>query len=169
MQAHPFDALTLENGAKLIFTPCPGKKEATIAESVTTLKQAGTNVLITLMFDEEMTKNNALSLPAECADQGIEWLQLPIADDEAPNSAFEAPWLIQQDTILSVLKNKGTIAVHCKGGSGRTGLMIGLILLAYGFSSEEAIAKVKTLRPKAFSKKAQVAYFEQTAKLTSAK
>ena len=56
MQTHPHDALTLENGAQLIFTPCPGTKEATLIESVSTLRHAGASMLITLMFDEEITK-----------------------------------------------------------------------------------------------------------------
>lgn len=50
---HPFDILALENGAQLIFPPpCPGTKEAILVESISTLKQAGTGMLITLMFDE---------------------------------------------------------------------------------------------------------------------
>ena len=52
MQTHPFDILSLENGAQLIFTPCPGTKDSTLAESISTLKQAETQMLLTLMFDE---------------------------------------------------------------------------------------------------------------------
>jgi len=51
MQTHPFDILALENGAQLIFTPCPGTKEVILSGSISTLKDAGTNMLITLMFD----------------------------------------------------------------------------------------------------------------------
>ena len=90
--SHPFDILALENGSQLIFTPCPGTKDSILVESISTLKQAGTNMLITLMFDEEMEKNNALSLPTECEKQGIEWVQLPILDDAAPSQAFESQW-----------------------------------------------------------------------------
>ena len=56
MQLHPYDTLTLDNGAKLIFTPCPGSKEASLEESVLTLKQAGTSMLLTLMYDHEIAE-----------------------------------------------------------------------------------------------------------------
>lgn len=159
MQTHPFDILTLENGAQLIFTPCPGTKEASLIESIATLKDADTSMLVTLMFDEEMAKNDVLSLPSECARQGIKWIQLPIPDDAAPNQAFESQWDAQKDNILDVINNKGTIAVHCKGGSGRTGLMIGLILLAFGWSGKKVIEEVQKIRPKALKHTVQLDYF----------
>jgi len=43
------------------------------------------------------------------------------------------------------------IAVHCKGGSGRTGLMAAQILVERGYTKEDALAAVKALRPKALS------------------
>lgn len=156
---HPFDTLTLENGAKLIFTPCPDTKDSILVESISTLKQAGTSILITLMFDEEMEKNNVLSLPTECEKQGIEWAQLPILDDASPSQAFESQWDAQKANILDVINNKGTIAVHCKGGSGRTGLVIGLILLAFGWPGEKVIEAVQEIRPKALKHPVQLDYF----------
>ncbi|WP_286262150.1 phosphatase domain-containing protein [Thalassotalea atypica] len=159
MQLHPYDILALDNGAKLIFTPCPGTKETTLVEAISTLKQAGTDMLLTVMFDEEMEKLGALRLPDECAEQGIDWLQLPISDEAGPDEAFESQWRAQQENILAVINNKGTIAVHCKGGSGRTGLVIGLILLAYGWSGERAIEQVQHLRPKALKHPVQLNYF----------
>jgi len=159
MQTHPFDTLTLENGAQLIFTPCPGIKESSLTESITTLKQAGTQALITLMFNDEMAKNNASILPTECAEQGIQWFQLPILDDAGPDHIFESEWQAQKESILTILANKGTIAVHCKGGSGRTGLVIGLILLAFGWSGEKVIEEVQKIRPKALKNAVQLEYF----------
>ena len=159
MQTHPFDILTLENNAQIIFTPCPGTKEATLVDAISTLKQAGTNMLVTLMFDEEMEKNNAQSLPDECEKQGIEWVQLPILDDAAPSQAFESEWAVKKANILEVINNQGTIAVHCKGGSGRTGLVIGLILLACGWSGEKVVEAVQQMRPKALKHPVQLDYF----------
>ena len=159
MQIHPFDILSIENGAQLIFTPCPGTKEATLSDSISTLKDAGTNMLITLMFDEEMEKNKATLLPTECKKQEIDWVQLPILDDAAPNHTFESEWAVKKASILEVINNKGTIAVHCKGGSGRTGLVIGLILLAYGWPNEKIIEEVQKIRPKALKNPIQLNYF----------
>ncbi|WP_445946983.1 phosphatase domain-containing protein, partial [Shewanella sp.] len=126
---------------------------------ISTLKQAGTSMLISLMFDEEMKKNNALSLPTECEKQGVKWLQFPILDDAPPGQAFESQWNAYKANILDTLNNKGTIAVHCKGGSGRTGLVIGLILLAFGWSGDKVIEAVQKIRPKALKHPVQLDYF----------
>ena len=159
MKIHPFDILTLEDGAQLIFTPCPGTKEANLEDAVTQLKQVGTQILITLMFDEEVAKNNAKLLSKTCVEQDVTWMQLPMPDDAAPNRAFESQWEIHKADILNVLNNKGTVAVHCKGGSGRTGLAIGLILLALGWSGDKVIEEVQKLRPKALKHPVQLDYF----------
>ncbi|MBU2870542.1 tyrosine-protein phosphatase [Colwellia sp. E2M01] len=164
MQTHPFDILTLddsanENSAKLIFTPCPGTKEANLEDSIATLKSAGTDMLLTLMFDDEMEKNSALNLPDECAKHGIEWVQLPILDDAAPDEVFATQWRAYKANILNVINNKGTIAVHCKGGSGRTGLVIGLIMLATGLSGDKVISEVQKIRPNSLKNPVQLNYF----------
>lgn len=156
--SHPYDILTLDNGAQLIFTPCPGTKGANLVESISTLKQAGADMLITLMFDEEMERNDVSSLSSECEKQGIEWIQLPIIDDAAPNEIFESLWSAQKPSILSTINTKETIAVHCKGGTGRTGLVIGLILLALGWPCERVIETVQKIRPNALKNDVQLDY-----------
>ncbi|UAL43626.1 tyrosine-protein phosphatase [Shewanella inventionis] len=164
MQLHPFDILPIdplnENGAKLIFTPCPGTKEQALAESLSTLKAAGTQMLLTLMFDEEMARNDVSDMAAQCAKQHITWVQLPILDDAAPGDEFEASWLKHKAQILDLMHNQGTIAVHCKGGSGRTGLVIGLILASLGWPKNKVVSAVQALRPKALAHPVQREYFD---------
>ncbi|WP_413693257.1 tyrosine-protein phosphatase [Psychromonas sp. KJ10-2] len=163
MQTHPYDILPLDNGAQLIFTPCPGTKETSIDDALTTLKDEKTAMLITLMFDQEMDKNAVNALPVSCKDQGIEWIQLPILDDAAPGVEFESQWAKHKAEIVELINNKGTIAVHCKGGSGRTGLVIGLILLALDWPAKEVIKTVQSIRPKALSHPVQLDYFNTYA------
>jgi len=160
MNKHPFDILLLENGSQLIFTPCPGSKGVNLAKSIEQLKQADTSVLLTLMFSDEMSKNQLTNLPIICQQYKINWLQLPIIDDEAPGIAFEAHWLKYKATILAALNNQGTVAVHCKGGTGRTGLVIALILFDLGLPSEKIIDEIQKIRPKALINPAQLAYFK---------
>jgi len=159
MHTHPYNAITLDNGAKLILTPCPGSKGAGIESSITVLKQAGTSMLLTLMFDNDMEKNNITSLPAQCEKNKIAWLQLPIVDDGAPCEIFDRLWFKHIDAIITVLDKQGTITIHCKGGYGRTGLVAGLILLCYGLTAEQAMAKVQAVRSQALKSTVQFDYF----------
>lgn len=158
MNTHPVEILALENGAKLIFTPCPGTKSVSLEESIKQLKQLGTSMLLTLMFDEEMAANNALPLADICAQHKMSWLQLPIIDDEAPSKAFEFHWAKHKSFILNELKNKGVVAVHCKGGTGRTGTVIALLLLELGWPVNEIVQKIQNVRPKALKIKKQRDY-----------
>ena len=158
VNTHPFDILVLEDGAKLIFTPCPGTKTANVEDSIAQLKQYGTSMLLTLMFDEEMAANNAAFIPEICDKHDITWIQLPIIDDEAPNKSFESQWNKYKQIILAEINNKGVVAVHCKGGTGRTGTVISLLLLALGWPVNKIIKGVRAIKPGALEIKVQLDY-----------
>jgi len=159
IEHHPYEVLELENGAKLVLTSCPGTNGVSLESSVLQLKQAGTQMLITLMFDVEIQQNNANSLSFFCEQNKITWLQLPIVDDSAPDEIFEVYWQKHLNSILSIIENKGCITIHCKGGYGRTGLVTALILLNYGYSTDKAKQRVQAIRHKALKNKIQLDYF----------
>ena len=158
MNKHPFETLTLPNGAKLLFTPCPGTKAVTLEESLQQLKQQGVSMLLTLMFEKEMLENNVIKLPKVCQTLQIQWLQLPIVDDEAPKEVFQRRWDNYKHLIFDEINNKGVIAVHCKGGTGRTGTVISLLLLQLGWSADKIKHEIQTLKPKALRIEKQIAY-----------
>jgi protein-tyrosine phosphatase len=160
VKTHPFEILALENGAKLIFTPCPGTKLVSLDESIKQLKQNGMTMLITLMFGDEMADNDVLSLPYICQQHQVSWLQLPIIDDEAPSKAFESQWEKHKAIILNQLKNQGVVAIHCKGGTGRTATVIALILLALGRPINKIIKQVQIVKTKALRIKKQLDYLK---------
>ena len=160
MSLHPFDKLTVKNNIGFLFTPCPGIKEATLLESISELKAAGASAIVSLMSDEELAQNNASQLGRVCAAQEIRWFQLPISDDKGPEQHFLDAWSHEKTALLRLLNTPTTIAVHCKGGSGRTGLMIAILLLELGYSKEDAKDKVQAIRPKSLRKPDQVSFFE---------
>lgn len=155
---HPFDALPLTKG-QLIFTPCPGTKDASLSDSVAQLKAAGAAAIITLMPQHELQQNNADNIGAICEEQGLAWFQLPIEDDCAPEQAFEQAFSANKAAILALLQNSKTVAIHCKGGSGRTGLVAAILMTELGYSKVDATAQVQQLRPKALCHPVHQAYF----------
>ena len=57
------------------------------------------------------------------------------------------------------------VAVHCGAGLGRTGTLVACYLVAGGLSAEEAIAKVRRLRPgsiETLEQEAAVRTFEES-------
>lgn len=161
MTTHPYDTLTLASGAKLFFTPCPGTQAARLEEAVEQLHQAGAGALITLMPDAEMVRFHAQSLPTACAALGMDWFHLPIGNEERPGPQFEQNWSDARHELKTRLAADESIAVHCRGGSGRTGLMIGILLVDQGMPLAEAIRMVQSIRPTALENPDQLSFLQE--------
>ncbi|MOA50990.1 Dual specificity phosphatase, catalytic domain [compost metagenome] len=84
-----------------------------------------------------------------------------MADEQVPLDDFAAAWAQVRARIDTLLSEGRSIAIHCKGGSGRTGLIAARILIDRGLPRAEAVALVQALRPKAIQHPAHVAWLEQ--------
>lgn len=159
---HPFDRLHIPDQAgSLLFTPCPGTKETSLASALETLHQAGAVSVISLMPLAELEQNGAGDIAAQCNALGLEWFHLPVADEQAPQSDFDLAWMASKDRLLALLTSGQSAAIHCKGGSGRTGLIAARILMAKGVPRASAISLVQALRPKAIQHPAHLAWINQ--------
>lgn len=161
--SHPVDRLPWPTGqAQLLFTPCPGTQQTSVAAAVDTLKQAGAAAVISLTPTEEMLRLQAASLPVTCQLAGVHWFHWPVADEQVPGEAFEQAWDRDLGTVLALLQQGQSVAIHCRGGSGRTGLIAARLLMTQGISSDDATAQVQTLRAKALRHPAQLAWLHNT-------
>jgi len=159
---HPYDILGVPGcSGRLIFTPCPGTQGGSLASALDTLKTAGAEALITLMPAGELEQNQASELPARCAERDLAWFHLPVADEQVPLDDFDSAWAQARERIQTLLGEGRSIAIHCKGGSGRTGLIAARILIDRGLPRADAIALVQALRPKAIRHPAHLAWIEQ--------
>ncbi|MCU7846064.1 MAG: dual specificity protein phosphatase family protein [Candidatus Thiodiazotropha sp. (ex Monitilora ramsayi)] len=147
MATHPFDVLSLPDKGKLIFTPCPGTKGVALQTSVDQLKHAGASAVITMMLNDELNEIGVVELPACVQRSGMQWYQMPVEDDAAPTNTFQSRWLENRGQIMALLDRGETIAVHCRGGSGRTGFMAATILSDLGIGEDKATEMIRSLRP----------------------
>lgn len=158
--SHPFDELVLEGPAALLFTPCPGTKTEGLKDSLLRLKQAGASAILTLMPEDEIARNQVTDLPILCEELGLAWLHCPIEDDHAPLADFAAAWQQQGPQIHQLLKDGKKVAIHCKGGSGRTGLVAAQIMVERGIDKERIRQRIQALRPYALTLAPHQAYFQ---------
>ena len=164
MPQHPYYPLACPNQqGSLILTPCPGTLESDLGSALQDLKAAGATAVITLMTGSEMSKNQVERLEEQCLAWGLAWFHLPVEDEGAPTEEFAEAWEQARADVHKRLDNNEAIAIHCKGGSGRTGVVAAQILMERGVSMQEAIEQVKALRPNAFSHSVQVDYIAQLA------
>ncbi len=160
--SHPYDILDVPGCAgQLIFTPCPGSKGSSLDEALATLQAAGAEAVITLMPAEELARNDASQLQQLCAERHLEWFHLPVADEQVPLADFDRAWEGAVARIHELLDAGKRIAIHCKGGSGRTGLIAARILIDREVPRAAAIACVQALRPKAIQHPAHVGWIER--------
>ncbi|PKF51590.1 cyclin-dependent kinase inhibitor 3 family protein [Enterovibrio nigricans] len=160
---HPTWELPLENAAGLVLTPCPGTKDVTLSDSIAQLKEQGVTVVVTALNQEEMDTKGVGSLPEEVKKAGLAWFHAPIEDDCAPEDAFQTGWKGISPSVHQALDNGEKVALHCMGGSGRTGLLAAHILLEKGWALPDIVTQVQALRPGAFTKEVQVQYINQFA------
>jgi protein-tyrosine phosphatase len=107
-------------------------------------KEMGFDVVVSLLTRDELDE---LGLAAE-ADlsraQGIQFCEFPIPDLGAPKSSAAARELV--DNLRSDLDVGKQIAIHCRQGIGRSGMIAAGVLVVSGAEPEFAIRKVSAAR-----------------------
>ena len=161
MSLHPIFPLSIENrAAKLILTPCPGTKNISLESALLQLKAYKANAVITLMTTDELKCLSLSQIGNIVKSLGIAWFHLPIKDDHTPDVNFNELWQTAGPAIHRLLENQKSIAIHCKGGSGRTGMVAAQILLERGELLHKVVKKIQVLRPNAFNLAEQREYIE---------
>ena len=161
---HPtWELKVLDNEARLLLTPCPGTKGTELKASLEQLKAQGVNAIVTALDSEEMEKAGVAELPAITEKLGMAWFHQPIEDDCAPDEGFDTRWQQIAPKVQEILEKGGKVALHCMGGSGRTGLLAAHVLLERGWKLDTIKSEVKALRPSAFSKQVQIDYINTVA------
>ncbi|MFP2769883.1 cyclin-dependent kinase inhibitor 3 family protein [Oceanisphaera sp. KMM 10153] len=157
VSSHPSWSLAIQQGA-LLLTPCPGTQGVELCESLSQLKADGATAVITLMTAAELDEEGLQDYSSAVKAAGLDWFHLPVPDFGVPGADFEQAWAVCHRELQQRLHAGDTLALHCKGGSGRTGMVAAKLMLAAGAAPEDAITAIQALRPRAFSYPAQRDY-----------
>ena len=117
------------------------------AAKLRTLFEAGIDYFIDLTEPGERTPSGELVPYAETAEEEARGLRLtiglerrPIADLGLPRSPEQMAAIL--DAIDAAVGSGRTVYLHCRGGVGRTGTVVGCWLVRHGYSGDEALAQV---------------------------
>lgn len=98
-------------------------------------------------FFTDLTESHELAPYAQLLEEeaavlnrSVQYQRLPIRDVSVPASKEHAVEIL--DCIDTALKAGHTVYVHCWGGVGRTGTIIGCWLVRHGMTGEQALAQL---------------------------
>ena len=150
--SHPFWSQEVPRvDGQLLLTPCPGTQQVALPLALDQLRLAGAHGVLTLMTEAELARLALSQLGPQVEASGMRWFHLPIEDDQAPDAAFEQAWQQALPQLTGLLREGKHLVIHCKGGSGRTGLVAAALLVSLGQPQQEAMAAIRAHRPKAFT------------------
>ncbi len=121
----------------------------------------GADVLVTLLEEHEFELLCIPDLRRRAEALGIESLWLPMPDSYVPRSMAELGELVHD--IVDHLRQGETVVVHCRGGLGRTGLVVASVLISFGIKPAAAISTVRAARPGAVENQAQERFIDDYA------
>lgn len=131
----------------------PGEKDDEAAlVKLETLLSTGVRTIINLMEEDEISwdglpftpYSHLLQRVAKSKDLDITYAQLSIEDMNVPS---RASMQIVLDIIDSSLRKQRPVYIHCRGGIGRTGTVVGCFLARHAIASGDGIIiKLKELR-----------------------
>lgn len=120
-------------------------------EKINALIRSGIRSVINLMEEDEVNNNGELFSPYEGTFLGLgktlgldlTFRRFPIKDLNIPSHSDMNRILNEIDSSLSMDR---PVYVHCWGGKGRTGAVVGCYLVRHGLSGQEALEKIRDLR-----------------------
>ncbi|MGB3243436.1 MAG: protein-tyrosine phosphatase family protein [Sulfitobacter sp.] len=121
--------------------PCPEGMQ--LAQDVRNYRQRGADRIVSMLATEEAAQLGLAGEAEACADAGLAFEHHPIADFGVPDlRSFTA--LVNR--IYRWLGAGQSVAVHCRAGIGRSGMVTAGVLVMQGLSAEDAMAKVADAR-----------------------
>jgi len=115
-----------------------------LREEVAGWRRQTVDMVISLLESYEIRELELKAEPSLCAEQGIGFRHFPIPDRGTPASRKETVALV--DELHSNLVQGKAVAIHCRAGIGRTGLIAACLLHKLHVPYGEIFAKLSRAR-----------------------
>ena len=142
-------------GGVLAISPMPGRTRHYYTDWLRLLDWAP-DLVITMTPRSELERKGSGTLGSDLANAGISWQHVPVADFGTPDVTARALWPEVEAEALDVLAKGGKVLVHCYGGCGRSGMAVLRIMRAAGEGGEDALTRLRAIRPCAVETDAQM-------------
>ncbi|HAJ31219.1 MAG TPA: phosphatase [Gammaproteobacteria bacterium] len=161
------DTVLKVDTASLLLTHLPGRNHIDgqgrvwsrdLEKDLNALKSWGADAVICLVEPPELTAMGVPDYVEALSKSGFILFHLPIRDMSTPGQPFKEAWARHSTELNELLSGPSHVVIHCAAGLGRTGMFCAEILVRMGCSAEDAIQKVRRIRPGAIETRAQENY-----------
>ena len=166
-----FDLVRLENfGSEICLSAFPGREHTNVfsidlmEEFFDFLDSNRYRSLVSLVEVHEF--DQFISYPKfeeKIGKRNFSWFFHPLKDMTAPDEIFRERFFETESHLLENLRSGKKIAIHCKGGLGRSGTIAALLLRHLGFSAEKSIELVRKSRPGAIETEEQEIFIQSNS------
>jgi len=157
----PSDALRM--GGRLGLTIAPGKREGywqrNLHDDLQRLQTLGVAILVSLVGGPELEELGISDLPLAARARGVRVCRFAIQDGDVPETVADTAFFVKW--VLEHVRAGDTVAVHCRGGLGRSGLFAACCLVAVGHAPRAALGIVRWTRPRAVETREQESFVER--------
>lgn len=113
-------------------------------------------LVISMTTLAELVAVGAGELGCDIHRRACRWAHLPVADFSAPSTEISDRWPEVSAAACHALSGGGRVLVHCRGGCGRSGMVVLRLMIESGEQPEQALKRLRALRPCAVETDAQM-------------
>jgi protein-tyrosine phosphatase len=115
-----------------------------LEDEISGWRTAGVDVVLSLLTPQE-NKELELGTEADLAQAGgLRFLSLPVEDRGVPSSWDDAFRAVEK--VGEMLRQGRNVAVHCRQGIGRSGMIAAAVLVKHGKTPDDALKLISDVR-----------------------
>ena len=114
-----------------------------LADDIAHYKMKGITDIVSLLRDDEISELSLTNEEQFCNNADIGFIRLPIRDRGLPDLNLLKKLAHKSAELL---RHQRSLAIHCRAGIGRAGLLSCCILQELGIDAEKAISSVSDAR-----------------------
>jgi protein-tyrosine phosphatase len=130
-------------GVRLAIMPRPRSGEW-LTDEIAGYQRMGVQTVVSLLELHEARELDLADEESLCRAANLQFLSFPVADRGVPSNSLEFAKLVE--SIARRLRSGDSVAIHCRAGIGRSGLLAACVLGTLGVAPDSAFAMLGRAR-----------------------
>lgn len=130
---------------RVAISPCP-KGGEDLDNEIHFLQQQGYRLVVSMLSVEEQEVHRLMQEGKVCSEYAIQYLNFPIYGEVSDNDEQTLAFVKQVKTQINELVETDKVLFHCRGGVGRSSMIIALVIANEQLSIDEVFAKITLAR-----------------------